>query len=239
MYRKLTAGLRATAPRGRGLHFATRRRRGRTRIWDEMLAPREPMNPNEPTDLLEAIIAHFLHPVRSMRAQIARGGGWEESPWKLWGVLAFIAVVGSLIYGATIALVLPAGGWGYAAFALAASAGAGWILFGSVLLGITRNPAPLVAHACMVTMMFGEAVLELGVLANVAMGWLLGTPAGTALAVNIGVVGLANVAMLAVLAAQLRQLHVSPALTAALWFGILNPAGLAAFRLFYPELFPF
>ena len=211
-----------------------RHRRGRTRIWDDVLAPRPAMSPNNPENWIDALLDTFLHPVKAMRDQLHRGAGWAAAPWRLWVALAVIAVVGSLIYGASLALALPANGWLYAAIALAASAGAGWVLFGIVLIGMTRRPAPHLAHACLVTMMFGEAVLELGVIAN-----LIFRDGGAPLALNIGIVAVSNVVMFAVMAGQLRVLGIRPIFTATLWFGILNPAAIAVFRLFYPELFPF
>lgn len=233
---KLTARTHHATPGRRATHTApARRRRGRTRIWDDVLAPATTMNPKKPDSLIDDLLATFLHPVRGMREQIARGPGLDTAPWRLWAALAFIAVAGSLLYGGSLALALPAaGGFGHAAVELAVSAGAGWVLFGMVLLGISRRPAAHVAHACLVAMMFGEAVLELGVIANLLLRDFPGT-----LALNITVVALSNLVMLGVLVAQLRALGIRPALAVALWFGILNTAGLAAFRLFYPQLFPF
>jgi hypothetical protein len=136
-------------------------------------------------------------------------------------------------------LVLPAGDGRFAALALAPSAGIGWILFGAVSIALIRKSAPHLAHASLVTMLFGEAVLEIGVLGNFVM-WLIGPVSiSAALAFNIALIAVSNIVMLTVLATQLREFKVRPALTAALWLGILNPAGLAAFRLFYPALFPF
>jgi hypothetical protein len=193
------------------------------------------MRPKRPTDLLDTLIATVLHPVRSMEDQIARGDGWEEAPWRFWGVLAFVAIAGSFIFGASLALALPAAGsWAYAAIALAASAGVGWVLFGVVLLGMARKPIPHLAHASLVTMLFGEAVLELGVIANLLLRDFPG-----ALILNIAIVALSNVIMLAVLVAQLRVLKMRTPLVIAIWFGILNTAGLAVFRIFYPEFFSF
>ena len=212
----------------------THRRRGRTRIWDDLIAPRPTMTPKKPDNLIDALLDTFLHPVRGMREQVARGTGFEDAPSRLWGLLAFLAVAGSLLYGASLVLALPAGSWSYAALALASSAGLAWVLFGIVLVGITRKPAAHLAHASLVAMMFGEAVLELGVIAN----FLLRDFAG-ALALNVAIVALSNIVMLAVLIAQLRVIGIRPATVAALWVGILNTAGLAIFRLFYPELFPF
>lgn len=214
-------------------------RHGRSRIWDDVLKPHTPMKPEKPDDLLGELLDHLLHPRRCMRRQLERDAAWSEAPWGLWTVLGFIAVVGSLLYGASLVLALPAGAGWFAALALAASAGFGWILFGFVLLALARKAAPHLAHACLVTMLFGEAVLEIGVLGNIVL-WLV-APASitTALVFNIALIAVSNIVMLVVLAAQLRELHIRPALVAALWFGILNPAGLAAFRLFYPALFPF
>jgi hypothetical protein len=217
----------------------TTTRLGRSRIWNDVLKPHTPMKPEKPNDLLGDLLDHLLHPRRCMRRQLDGEGDWPGAPWRLWVVLAFIAVAGSLLYGASLVIVLPAGDGWFAALALATSAGFGWILFGVVAIALIRKSAPHLTHACLVTMLFGEAVLEIGVLGNFVM-WLIGPVSiFAALAFNIALIAVSNIVMLAVLAAQLRELKVRPALTAALWLGILNPAGLAAFRLFYPTLFPF
>ena len=215
-------------------------RRGRTRLWDEFLASRNPAwRPPGPDDLLGALLAHLLHPVDSMRQQISCGRSWSASPWRLWVIFAAIAIVGSLLYGATLALVLPVRGWGYASLALTASAGVGWVLFGPVLAGVSAKPANHLAHASLVAMLLGEAVLELGVLANISIALFFPMAPAPVLAINLVIVAAANLAMLVVLCAQLRLLDVRPTAIAALWFLILNPAGLACFRLFYPDLLPF
>ena len=215
------------------------RHRGRTRLWEAPLRPRRPMRPDGPKDPLSELFEHLLHPVQGMRRLVGRGRDWSQMPWGLWWLLALIAVAGSAIYGATLTLVLPAGGWWFSAAALTLSATAGWALLFPVLAGVTRRPAPHLAHACLVTTLFGEGVLEIGAIANLTMWWLADPSPAFALAFNIALVAVSNLVMLAVLTAQLRVIRIRPALSAALWFGILNLAGLAAFRIFYPGLFPF
>ncbi len=214
------------------------RRPGRTRLWDGLLQPRTPMEPDPPTDLVAELLDHLFHPVRGMRRQLARGACWRDAPWPLWAALAAIAVVGTLCYGATAALVLPLGGPAGVGLVLVLATGAGWLLFGAVLVALTGRPASHLAHACLVTMWVGEAILEFGLAGNLALWLLAPDAAGVALGFNIAALGLANLAMAAALAAQLGAMRVRPALALALWFGILNPAALAVLRLLRPDLLP-
>ena len=205
-----------------------------TRIWDAALKPRLPMRPDEPSDLLSDLLDCLFHPVGRFRRLIQRKPSWAAMPWLLWSLLTFIAIAGSLLYGASVGLVLPDGNPAFEAIAITLSAGAGWAVFAPVLLGITRLPAPQLAHACLVAMLCGEAVLELGIIINLLLAWLAPPTATTALTINLIVVAISNIAMLSVLIAQLRVVKVHPFTVAALWLVILNPAALATFLHFYP-----
>ena len=207
-----------------------------TRIWDAALKPRTPMRPDEPSDLLGELLECLFRPRARFRRLIQREPTWTAMPWPLWSLLAFIAIAGSLLYGGSLGLVLPAGNPAFEALAITVSAGAGWAVFAPVLLGITRRPAPQLAHACLVAMLCGEAVLELGIITNLLLAWLCPPTASTGLAINLAIVAISNLAMLAVLIAQLRLLKVHPFTIAALWLIILNPAALATFLRFYPSL---
>ena len=97
-----------------------------TRIWDAALKPRLPMRPDEPSDLLSDLLDCLFHPVGRFRRLIQRKPSWAAMPWLLWSLLTFIAIAGSLLYGASVGLVLPDGNPAFEAIAITLSAGAGW-----------------------------------------------------------------------------------------------------------------
>ena len=81
-----------------------------------------------------------------------------------FGVLAAIAVGGSLLYGAAAGAVLPNQMSGNAALLLTLSTGCSWFVLGGLLWATTRKPILSLAEACLVTMAFGEAALVCGAL---------------------------------------------------------------------------
>lgn len=216
------------------------RRRGRTRIWDDILPPPAPMKPEKnPDGALDPLIEQVFHPLRAMTAVTERGRALRDAPRGVWLFCTLVAVIGSLIYGASLQLVLPAGGAWTAALALTVSAAAGWLLFGPVLCALSRKPVMHIAHACLIAMIYGEGVLELGVLTNFLM-FQFGPPAAaTSITVNVIIVAAANIVMLIALTAQLKVIRVPRLPVTLLWLLILNGGGIAVFRQFYPALFPF
>src|SRR5258705_319141 len=87
----------------------------------------------------------------------AKDGG--RIPWWRWVALVFVAIAGSLFYGASLGLVLP--GWDIAAAALwlALSAGLAWCVLIPVLCWVGRVGIASCFDACLVSMAFGEIVL--------------------------------------------------------------------------------
>jgi len=83
----------------------------------------------------------------------------DPLPYATWGALTGIAVAGSAVYGASLSLVLPRWRPTGGALWLALSAGAGWCVFGPALVVVTRRDPFVLAHACLVTMAYGEGVL--------------------------------------------------------------------------------
>jgi hypothetical protein len=146
-------------------------------------------------------------------------------PLATWAALFAIAVSGSLLYGASLALVWPRFTAGAGALWILAAAGLGWLVFGPALILVTRRRALTCAHACMITMAYGEAALAVGAAVNVAL-WLAG--AGGA-GFNLAWLFVANAVMAASLAAQLKALGVPPARTLAVWILALDGAGALFF----------
>lgn len=151
-------------------------------------------------------------------------------PWRTWTWLVLIAVGGSCTYGASLALAFP--GWtpGAGAAWLALSAGLAWCLFGPALIMLSQRSPWTLAHACLVTMAFGEAVLQVTALGNVAGIYrVLGGPS----AFNSGMVLLSNVVMAGAVTTQLRAVGVAPWRTLLAWMLVLNGSGALFFLLFY------
>lgn len=183
-----------------------------------------PANADERVSLFRSLTA----PRATLLALMPRLGGWATFPWGQWGALAAIAVGGSLVFGGSLSLVLtnlPL--WGAAVW-LTFAAGASWCVFGPMLMFVTRRSIPVCVHACLVTMAHGEFILLCGAVINAAC-WVAGWPDQTAIAsatmLNLGIVGVSNVAMAASLAGQLSVVGVAPWKTVALWVLVLNGCG--------------
>lgn len=151
-------------------------------------------------------------------------------PWRTWALLVLIAVGGSCTFGASLALQFP--GWRPSAGAawLALSAGLAWCLFGPALILLTRRSPWSLAHACLLTMAYGEGVLQLAALGNV-LG--LARVLGGAAAFNSGMVFLSNCVMAFAVTMQLRSIGVAPWRTLLAWMLVLNGSGALFFALFY------
>ncbi len=176
------------------------------------------------------------HPRTQMRRFATEPPTLSTLPVSTWAGLVGIAVGGSAVYGASLSRRFPRWRPTSGALWLALSAGFGWCVFGPTLLLVTRRNALTCAHACLVTMAYGEAVLVSGALAN-----LLHTcsPPGNQidpLRFNLATVGLSNVVMATVLVLQLRELGVPARTTLLLWMVALNGSGALLFRLFQQVL---
>lgn len=160
----------------------------------------------------------------------------ESIPWARWGGLGFVAVAGSLLYGASLALVLP--GWKLTAAALwlALSAGLAWVILIPVLCRVGHIGFVPCCDACLVTMAVGEGVLMLGALLN-GLLWQSGGSTNAAV-INGLVVGVSNVVMANVLAGRLRQQGVSRSRTWVVWMVALDGSGAIFFAIFYRWLHP-
>lgn len=170
---------------------------------------------------MPTIIESLRHPRLSLRA-FADAPSW---PVAHWSALTAIAILGSCLYGASLARVLPWNPRGSALW-LALSSGLGWCVLGPVLILATRQRPRVLAQACLVTMAYGEGVLFIGGMLN------LFVPLGHPGVVNASVVAASNVVMALTLAAQLWALEVSPLKTIACWMLALNGSGALFFFLF-------
>lgn len=152
-------------------------------------------------------------------------------PWSSWAAFTAIALAGSALYGASLAAALHLHASLGAALWLTLSAGAGWFAFGPAMILAARAPSWPCAHACMVAMVWGEVALVIAAVANLAL-----LPEPAVLPFNLAWVALTNLLMAALVAAQLRALHVPPWKTLLAWCLGLCGGGAAAAWLLAPLL---
>ena len=178
-------------------------------------------------------LLHCLrHPRQQLRAFDATNPTLFNLPCLTWVLLTGIAVIGSCIYGASLSLVFPQWRPTAGALWLALSAGLGWCVFGPMLVVATRRNAFTLAHACLVTMAYGEAVLVVGATLNLLMrvtNLMAVVPPGP---FNLAWVALSNVVMATVLTLQLHAIQVRPWKTLITWMIGLNGSGALFFWWF-------
>lgn len=171
------------------------------------------------------------YPLRQIRAFDRAHYSVYTLPYKVWAQLTAIAFIGSFLYGASLSLAIP--GWNpqNGALWIAASAGLGWCILGPALIAATRRHPFTLAHACLTTMAYGEAVLVTGALLNLTAS-ALGITAGTSV-FNIVWVGFSNLIMGAALTRQLGAIGVPAIITLLCWILALNGSGAVFFAVFY------
>ena len=155
----------------------------------------------------------------------------ERVPWARWSALVFVAVAGSLLYGASLALLLTEWAAVASAFWLALSAGLAWCVLIPVLCRFGGVRFAVCLDACLVTMAVGEIVLTLGALLNLLLWCQGGTAHGAGW--NIGIVAISNGVMASVLVRRLRDHGVRPGRVWAVWMLALNGSGAVFFFLFH------
>lgn len=148
-------------------------------------------------------------------------------PYARWSTLTLFAIGGSLLYGASLSLVLPGWNAGAAALWLALSAGLAWCVFIPALHFCTGLRWWQCLDACLVTMAFGEVVLTSGALVNAVL-WQQGVTANAAL-INCLIVAFSNIVMVSGLALLLRPRGVAMSRTFTLWMLALNGSGAVFF----------
>ncbi|MGC3957882.1 MAG: hypothetical protein QM813_08030 [Verrucomicrobiota bacterium] len=143
-------------------------------------------------------------------------------PYRL--LLAGVAFGGSALYAWSFAHVPQREQWLPIASAIGIAAGISWVLFGLLLLAVTRTRPSMLAwvDACLLTMAAGMTIKMTAVTANLIL------PPGASF--HLAVLLTANLAMAGVFIWRAHQLAMRPLLAAALWFGALN--GIFAIVLF-------
>ncbi|MEY2600486.1 MAG: hypothetical protein RLZZ142_2745 [Verrucomicrobiota bacterium] len=162
--------------------------------------------------------------------------GWRDGvPWGKWTVLGAIAVVGSCVYGASLASVVPGWTLGRGALWMVFSAGLAWtLLIPALWWWGPRRWIPVIT-ACLVTMAWGEGVLALGAVLNEGALWALGSFPRAALWNGI-LVAVSNGVMATVLGLRMRPLGIPWSRTLTLWMGVLNGSGAVLFWVFFQLL---
>lgn len=157
-------------------------------------------------------------------------------PWVSWAWFMFAAVVGSLIYGASLQMATGAFDEPlFSALRLTVASGAGWIVLGPALIMFGKLHPLVAAHACLVAMTYGEGVLLLTALVNLS-ALLIDSPRAFAV-LNATAILCSNLLMVTVLACQLRVAEMPVWITVTLWCVVLNGIGAFVF-LTFPHLVP-
>lgn len=141
----------------------------------------------------------------------------NEFSWQTRAILAGATLLGAVIY----ALLLHWRGTGWIAenaASLQISAAVSWVLFGGLVLAVTRGLPSVMAwvDACLMTMVVGMGVLMVAPLGVLLVGEAFATEA------HLGVLILANLAMAGVFLARASRLKLDFLRAAGLWFGVMN-----------------
>jgi len=155
-------------------------------------------------------------------------------PLLRWSALTGAAIGGSLLYGATLSLVLRDWSAAAAALWLAVSAGLAWCVLIPALCRFARVRLVDCIDACLVTMACGEIILSLGAGINAMLWWTRAVAHGAVL--NMGIVAISNVTMALVLVLRLRPHGVSASRVWSIWMAALNGSGAVFFLLFHQWL---
>ena len=115
------------------------------------------------------------------------------------------------------------------------AAGAGWAVFMPVMVGMLEGARfrKGAVHACLLTMVYGEAVLEVGTILNLIGYWRGTLEPGHALTANAALVVISNVVMALAICAQMRVLGSKVGKTLLIWILVLNGVGAAVFWTLY------
>ena len=181
--------------------------------------------------MLDDFIDNLFRPLQFLEKLKER----SNVPWGLWILYGFIAVLGTLLFGLAFGLVYGSEGshltWSWA---ITVAAGSGWLILVPLLaLSVAAENRWLVLHACLITMVYGEGILEIGTILNLIGYWSESISADHALIGNAVLVAISNVAMAASICAQMKQLGTSVSKTLLTWLIILNGVGAGIFIILY------
>lgn len=177
-------------------------------------------------------LIHFREQLKVLEASSIN---WQTVPYPTWAALTAIAIVGSCLYGASLSLVLPDWQPTGGALWILLSSGLGWFIFGPTLIFVTKKNILICAHACMVTMAYGEGVLTLTALANLILSFNL--PVSFNVGVfNFAMVVVSNIVMMLVLTLQMQAIGIAWWKTFLVWMLALNGSGAIFFLLFQQVL---
>lgn len=152
-------------------------------------------------------------------------------PYVIWLALTTIAITGSCLYGASLSLVLPAWKPTGGALWILLSAGLGWFVFGPTLIFVSKKSIFTCAHACMVTMAYGEGVLSLAALVNLIIAFNLPVSFDIGI-LNFLMVVVSNIVMALVLTLQMQAISVAWYKSLLSWMLALNGSGAIFFWIF-------
>lgn len=184
-------------------------------------------NPLKEFDLLPCLI----HPITQLRVFDRAAPRLHHAPLNTWSWLVLIAILGSSIYGASLSFCFTNFRAEGSALWLTVSAGLAWCIFGPLLVKLTKKNMFVCAHACLITMAYGEIVLISGATINAVFWANHAIKPELALIANSLCVGCSNLTMMTMLSAQLKGIGVPFWKTCLLWFLVLNGAGSALFFL--------
>ena len=181
--------------------------------------------------MLDDFFQNLFHPVRFLGELSTR----NKSPWSLWVLYGGIAVAGTLLFGFSFGLVHTGTGtaWDWS-WVVTLAAGCGWMAFIPVVLLLSAgNNRTLAIHACLMTMVYGEAVLEIGTILNLIGYWMQNVSSHHALIGNISLVAFSNIIMAVAICTQLNALNFSKVRALSLWVVLLNGVGAGVFVILY------
>jgi|GEM_PF-1473065 hypothetical protein len=173
------------------------------------------------------MLESLLRPEETLRSLPAQP---QDLPWGRWLGLGAGAVLGSLVYGASLGAALPKGSAGDAAWKLTLATGPSWLLLG-LASWLFLRPRQItlwqLAQTCLVTMNYGIAVLLAGTPLNLLLAAKqkrsVSTPS------NLGLIFLSNSCMLWLFVRQLKALGVPAWQAVLLWMLVLNGCGALLF----------
>lgn len=194
------------------------------------------MNLSDANTFRPALWTCLRKPVEQIQALNRQGLTLTQLPYTPWMWLSLIAVAGTGIYGASLRLAVREWSAWQVALCLILATGLSWCVFGPLLVVLTRRNAFVCAHACLVTMAYGEGVLLITASLN-ALCYILGHPiCSDPKAFNVACVAASNIIMAVALTRQLSSLGVPHWKTLLLWAVALDGCGIAFFFLLYPGL---